>query len=117
MPGKPDFSFIVSEGKTPNYDFLSLTDLAPRKQNDPTACRKRSHYPEVFPMQVTISVLAEIPEDLHESLRSFLDTHPAWDQNRMYAAAISLFLLQNGHNEGDRTPSRVYLDTLFDYVA
>lgn len=75
-------------------------------------------------MQATVSILAEIPEDLHESLRGFLDTHPAWDQNRIYAAALSLFLLQNNQKEGDgksllkedRTPSRIYLDTLFDYA-
>jgi len=67
-------------------------------------------------MQLNISVLAEIPEDLHDALRSFLETHPTWDQDRMYAAALSLFLLQNGQIEGDRTPSRIYLDTLFDYA-
>jgi len=75
-------------------------------------------------MQVTVSVLADIPEELHESLKAFLDTHPTWDQNRIYAAALSLFLLQNGQKEGDgkallkedRTPSRIYLDTLFDYA-
>ena len=67
-------------------------------------------------MQITDSVLAEIPEELHESLTGFLDTLPAWDQDRIYAAALSLFLLQNGHSEGDRTPSRIYLDTLFDYA-
>lgn len=98
------------------YDFLALTDPAVASKIVQPPAQKRSHYLEVFPMQVTVSVLAEIPEDLHESLRGFLDTHPAWDQNRIYAAALSLFLLQNGQKEGDRTPSRVYLDTLFDYA-
>ena len=68
-------------------------------------------------MQVTISVLAEIPEELHESLKGFLETHPTWDQDRVYSAALSLFLLQNGQKEGDHPPSRIYLDTLFDYAA
>lgn len=67
-------------------------------------------------MQATVSILAEIPEDLHKSLKGFIETHPAWDQDRLYAAALSLFLLQNGYKEGDRTPSRVYLDTLFNYA-
>ena len=67
-------------------------------------------------MQVTVSLLTEIPEALHESLKDFLDTHPAWDQDRMYTAALSLFLLQNGRREGDRTPARIYLDTLFTNV-
>ena len=68
-------------------------------------------------MQLSVSILAEIPEELHESLKGFLATHSAWDQDRVYAAALSLFLLQNGHKEGDRTPSRVYLDTLFNCAS
>ena len=65
-------------------------------------------------LEDTVSILAEIPEELHESLQTFIETHPAWDQDRVYAAALSLFLLQNGQSQGDRTPSRVYLDTLFN---
>lgn len=64
-------------------------------------------------MQATVSILAEIPEELHRSLQEFLNTHSAWDQDRIYTAALSLFLLQNGQRESDRTPSRVYLETLF----
>jgi hypothetical protein len=62
-------------------------------------------------MDATISILAEIPEDLHQTLRSYLATHPDWDQDRVFAAALSLFLMQNG--ESDRRAARVYLDTLF----
>ena len=67
-------------------------------------------------MQLTVSILAEIPEELHDSLKGFIETHPDWDQDRVYAAALSLFLLQNGQAQGDRTPSRIYLDTLFNYA-
>jgi len=35
--------------------------------------------------------LTEIPEELHESLKSCLETHPDWDQDRVFAAALSLF--------------------------
>lgn len=66
-------------------------------------------------MNNTVSILAEIPESLHDSLRSFLDNHPTWDQDRLYAAALSLFLLQN--SECDRSTSRVYLDSLFNNAA
>ncbi len=66
-------------------------------------------------MKVTVSILTEIPEELHESLKRYLETHPAWDQDRVLAAALSLFLLQNG--DSDRRTSRVYLDTLFNYAA
>jgi hypothetical protein len=57
-------------------------------------------------------MLSEIPEELHLSLATFLEHHPTWDQDRVFAAAISLFLLQNGRK--DKTTSRIYLDTLFD---
>lgn len=62
-------------------------------------------------MNATISILAEIPEDLHETLKGYLETHPDWDQDRVFSAALSLFLLQNGTS--DRRAARVYLDTLF----
>ncbi|MEY2979275.1 MAG: DUF2811 domain-containing protein [Prochlorotrichaceae cyanobacterium] len=63
-------------------------------------------------MRSMVSILTEIPEDLYESLKSYLETHPEWDQDRVFSAALSLFLLQNGEN--DRRAARVYLDTLFD---
>ena len=69
-----------------------------------------------LPMNATtISILAEIPEELHESLKYFLETRRTWDQDRVFCASLSLFLLQNG--QSDRNISRIYLDTLFDYVA
>ncbi len=64
-------------------------------------------------MNATVSILAEIPETLHETLKEYLETHPDWDQDRVFVAALSLFLLQNG--ECDRRAARVYLDTLFKY--
>ena len=59
----------------------------------------------------SVSIVAEIPEDLHETLQSHLEEHPDWDLNRVFAAALSLFLMQ--HSNGDRRASRVYLDSLF----
>ncbi|MEM6836055.1 MAG: DUF2811 domain-containing protein [Cyanobacteria bacterium P01_C01_bin.120] len=66
-------------------------------------------------MHRRISMLSEIPEDLHQSLADFLEVHPDWDQDRVFSAAVSLFLLQNGRK--DQTTSRIYLDTLFDMAA
>jgi hypothetical protein len=63
----------------------------------------------------TISILAEIPEELHETLKGYLEAHPDWDQDRVFSAALSLFLLQNG--DSDRATARVYLDTLFQRTA
>jgi len=62
-------------------------------------------------MTATVSILAEIPEALHESLKHYLESHPDWDQDRVLCAALSLFLLQNSNS--DRRAARVYLDTLF----
>jgi hypothetical protein len=72
-------------------------------------------------MNASISILAEIPEELHESLRSYLDTHPDWDQDRVFSAALSLFLLQNSTSDSPeasrnyRQAARVYLEALFQY--
>ncbi|WP_088894459.1 DUF2811 domain-containing protein [Leptolyngbya ohadii] len=74
-------------------------------------------------MQATVSILAEIPEELHESLQSYLETHPDWDQDRVFCAALSLFLLQNGTSAAPdssrsyRRAARVYLDTLFKHAV
>lgn len=64
-------------------------------------------------MNTTVSILAEIPEELHEALSRYLDTHSDWDQDRLFAASVSLFLLQNG--DCDRQAARVYLDSLFKH--
>jgi hypothetical protein len=66
-------------------------------------------------MYATVSILTEIPEPLHESLKGYLETHPDWDQDRVSSAALSLFLLQNG--DSDRRAARVYLDTLFKHAV
>ena len=73
-------------------------------------------------MNTPVSILAEIPEELHQSLQNYLETHPTWDQDRVFAAALSLFLLQNGGGDSKPTQvasqnyracTRVYLETLF----
>jgi hypothetical protein len=74
-------------------------------------------------MNSTVSILAEISEDLHASLQHYLDCHPDWDQDRVFSAAVSLFLLQNGSSDTPdssrsyRRAARVYLDTLFRQPA
>lgn len=66
-------------------------------------------------MNATVSILTEIPEQLHDSLQRYLEKHPDWDQDRVFTAAISLFLLQN--SEGDRRAAQVYLETLFHHCS
>lgn len=74
-------------------------------------------------MNSTVSILAEIPEELYESFKGYLENHPDWDQDRVFSAALSLFLLQNGNGDTPETSrsyrraARVYLDTLFKHAV
>lgn len=67
----------------------------------------------------TVTVAPEIPEGLHRVMTKWLEGNSDWDENRVYAAALSLFLLQGGHsgpleNSRDyRATARIYLDSLF----
>lgn len=70
-------------------------------------------------MHTTVSLLIEVPEALHEALANYLELRPDWDQDRVFTAALSLFLLQNRGTDSapdkvhQRQASRIYLDTLF----
>ncbi|WP_017301488.1 DUF2811 domain-containing protein [Nodosilinea nodulosa] len=61
-----------------------------------------------------VSLMAEVPEELYEALQVYLNGNPAWSQHRVFCAALSLFLMQNGRCERD--VNRIYLDALFDYT-
>jgi hypothetical protein len=62
-----------------------------------------------------VSLYAELPEELHEALLVYLEGHPKWTQNRVFCASLSLFLMQN--SQCDRSISRIYLDSVFDFAA
>jgi len=70
-------------------------------------------------MSTSVSILAEIPEELHLSMQGYLEGNPDWDQDRVFSAAISLFLLQNTVENSPeaslnyRRAAQVYLETLF----
>ncbi len=70
-------------------------------------------------MKTSVSILADIPEELHDSLTNYLENHPNWDLDRVFVAALSSFLLQRENvplsqsAEHYRTCARVYLETLF----
>jgi hypothetical protein len=69
-------------------------------------------------MNTPISIFTEIPEQLHESLQQYLDNHPNWDQDRVFATALSLFLLrqespsQETLSENYHTCAQFYLESL-----
>lgn len=62
-----------------------------------------------------ITLLTNIPENLHHSLQVFLDARPDWDQDRVFSAAISLFLMQHRSPDqgADRATAKIYLDSVF----
>lgn len=64
---------------------------------------------------VTVSLMIEIPETLHQSVQEYLNTHELWSQERVMQASLSLFLMQNGANQPH--VNRLYLDSLFGAVA
>ncbi|MGB3135753.1 MAG: DUF2811 domain-containing protein [Nodosilinea sp.] len=66
-------------------------------------------------MASRISLNVEVPEELFEAIRDYVEIHPTWSQHRVFCAALSLFLMQNGIS--DRRINRLYLDTVFDYAA
>lgn len=63
----------------------------------------------------SISLNVEIPEELYDSLQTYLEGHDSWSSHRVFCASLSLFLMQNGTK--DRRVNRLYLDALFDYAA
>ena len=65
-------------------------------------------------MESPISLMIEVPESLHESLKNYLDSRPDWNQDRAITAALSLFLMQNNR---DGNAARHYLNNLFGEVA
>lgn len=72
-----------------------------------------SQTPEYAP--AFVSVVNEFPEDLYDAMRSFVRTHPHWDQYRLMQVAVAGFLFQQGSRE--RAVARHYLDGLFDRGA
>lgn len=59
----------------------------------------------------TVSLRADVPAALLDSMRAFIERHPNWDQYRLVQAALAGFLVQNGAASRDLT--RCYLAKLF----
>jgi hypothetical protein len=43
-------------------------------------------------MDCPITTVCEMPEALHKALAKFINSHPDWDQDRVIAVALSIFL-------------------------
>ena len=46
-------------------------------------------------MNTTVSLVAEIPDSLHQELQQFLNQESDWDFDQLLTVAISSFLHQN----------------------
>jgi hypothetical protein len=44
--------------------------------------------------ETTISLLVNIPPDIHEPLREYLDRHPSFDQDAVFAEALHEWLVK-----------------------
>ena len=66
-------------------------------------------------MKSPVSILTEIPAELHESLQKYLEKKPSWDQDAVFTAALSYFLLHESQKtaEQDFACAQVYLETMF----
>lgn len=66
--------------------------------------------------EFTISVLADIPEDLHDQFKAFLDQQPDWDADRVFTVAIAQFLMQQsfGPEIDAGVAARRYMQGMFD---
>ena len=61
---------------------------------------------------ITVSLEAEIPEELYKGMKDFIGTNPQWDQYRLMSSALANFLFQNGSQ--DRAVTERYLNDLFN---
>jgi hypothetical protein len=58
-------------------------------------------------------VLIEMPELLHEALKSYLEQHSKFTTDEIITMSVSLFLLEGrGQTVESRALARTYLDTL-----
>lgn len=69
---------------------------------------------------MTVSMLIEVPEELYDGMRAYLDNKPEWDSDRLAAAAFSLFILQNmtePEKLHHQQASQIYLSSVFGKSA
>ena len=62
---------------------------------------------EFLESEDTISFQTEIPKQIQQAMKVYIEKHPNWDQYRLLQAAISGFLIQNGISS--RLITRLYV--------
>ncbi len=66
---------------------------------------------EVLESEDTISFQTEIPMQIQEAMKVYIEKHPNWDQYRLLQAALAGFLIQNGISS--RLITRLYIGNMF----
>ena len=66
---------------------------------------------EVLESEETISFQTEIPKQIQQAMKVYIEKHPNWDQYRLLQAALSGFLIQNGISS--RLITRLYVGNMF----
>ncbi len=64
-----------------------------------------------FSKEVSVSLEAEIPEELYKGMKNFISSNPQWDQYTLMSSALANFLFQNGSE--NRAVTEKYLNDLF----
>ena len=66
---------------------------------------------EALESEDTISFQTEIPKQIQQAMKVYIDKHPNWDQYRLLQAALAGFLIQNGISS--RLITRLYIGNMF----
>ena len=66
---------------------------------------------DVLESEDTISFQTEIPKEIQQAMKVYIEKHPKWDQYRLLQAALAGFLIQNGISS--RLITRIYIGNMF----
>ena len=67
---------------------------------------------DVLESEDTISFQTEIPKQIQQAMKVYIEKHPNWDQYRLLQAALAGFLIQNGISS--RLITRLYIGNMFE---
>ena len=66
---------------------------------------------DVLESEDTISFQTEIPKQIQQAMKVYIEKHPNWNQYRLLQAALAGFLIQNGISS--RLITRLYIGNMF----
>ena len=82
-----------------------------RKNIDFTDDKSLIQSSDVLESEDTISFQTEIPKQIQQAMKVYIEKHPNWDQYRLLQAALAGFLIQNGISS--RLITRLYIGNMF----